>query len=135
MSRKGYYKKSKDLIYMDYESEIDKISMYSNKDLILLNDSLVKNIRGGSGKGFCNCDMGHPSYRMGSKCGAEEKINDPTWGDGPEKNSLYKLLKSLHSEMAKRGIVVARPISMWKDFCSLAIEVYDEKKVGNNRKV
>lgn len=111
---------------MDYNLEKEKMFRYSDVELIELNATLMKSILSGSGKGFWNSDMGHPAYRMGAKHGAEEKIENPEWGDSPENSSLYQLIKSLHVEMLKRNLEINNPIKSWRDFCILAIKVYEE---------
>jgi len=113
---------------INYRAEIDKVLNYPDEKLVKLEKDLMDSIYSGSGKGFWNCDMGHPSYVIGAKHGAEEKIDDPVWGDGPEKSSLYQLIKAVHSEMTQRNIAVTLPIRNWKDFCSLAIETYNKMK-------
>ena len=74
--------------------------------------------------------MGHPAYRMGANYGAEEIIEDPEWGDGPEINELFQLIKTLHEEMLRRNMEIEKPIKSWQNFCSLATDVYDKNNAS-----
>ena len=113
---------------MDYITEMGRIPRYDDEKLRNLNKDLFCSIFDGSASGFLNDDMGHPCYRMGVN-GDEKGMDATTWGEDPEDNELYQLLKTLHAEMCRRGISVDRPICLWSDFCSVAIEAYEQLRV------
>ena len=117
---------------MDYSLEREKISSYDDKKLESLNKYLFQSLYAGTAQGFANGDMGHSAYRMGVD-GDENGIDEDTWGDGPEENELYQLLRALHGEMNIRRIPIERPICLWSDFCSVVIEAYEQ--LQNNQKI
>lgn len=86
-------------------------------------------IESGTGYGFHNEDLGHPVYVLGAK-----GIVDKNWeyADSPKKNLLFKILSKLSKELKESGIEEYRLIwwydfSEWKDFCSFALGVYNQK--------
>jgi len=106
---------------MNYDLERSKLSTYSDQKLKDLYEQLIASIRSGSGEGFVNRDMGHPSYRMGAS-GGDGKTD---WGDDEDRNDLCKLLKALTEEMLNRSLPVDIPIRSWRDFCNFALNVID----------
>lgn len=94
--------------------------------LVYLHKALKQFIEAGSGYGFHNHDMGHIVYQAGA---AGEKPDAATWGDGPEQNDLYQLLKAIHEEMKSRELdeFIEYPFDSWQSFCKLAVKVHKQK--------
>lgn len=105
-----------------------KLSFKSFNDghLILLHRALKEFIEGGSGYGFHNHDMGHPAYVMG----ADGEIDFAAWGDNPERNELYQLLKGIHEEMKSRKLneEIKYRFDSWQNFCKFAVKVYRARR-------
>ena len=87
----------------------------------LLLTALVDRVRANWGKGFHNNDQGHPAYRGGCM----EEIDFKTWGDSPEHNTLYKMMKELSESLKDYPDILPEDlIFSWKDFCKMATEAY-----------
>lgn len=87
-------------------------------------------IESGVGAGFHNADLGHPVYVVGAN-----ELDDSAWvyADSPKKNTLFKMLSKLSTELKESGIEDLGMIwwydfSEWKDFCKFALDVYEKKK-------
>ncbi len=103
------------------------IESLPNNAKYLVYEALIHAIDTNSGIGFHNADQGHPAYRVG----ADGKIDESAWGDSPDKNHLYRLLRELSMYFVKHE--EERPSSgplilTWEDFCRRAIQAYEEKK-------
>ena len=91
----------------------------------LIYKALITLVETNSGIGFHNHDQGHPAYRVGAKDGASDIAN---WGDGPEQNTLFKMLVALGpDELAQHDPSVGPDLSTWQKFCAFATEAYDRK--------
>ncbi len=69
-------------------------------------------IESNSGVGFVNADQGHPAYAMGRR----GRLDSVTGGDGPEANSLFKLLQRFAPEHHEQ----IQDLRTWTKFCSFA---------------
>jgi hypothetical protein len=81
---------------------------------------LVFAIRSNSGIGFHNADQGHPFYVPGH----EPRINEDGYGDGPEKNELFIMVRDLSRLFGRTGATGHPKIETWNDFCVLAYNAY-----------
>jgi hypothetical protein len=89
----------------------------------IIYDALIHAIKTNSGIGFHNRDQGHPAYVIGASDGTRDR---DTWGDSPDRNSLYKMLLDLSETYGKsHGI----QITNWRSFCLLAYESYQKAKL------
>ena len=84
-------------------------------------------IESNSGIGFHNKDQGHPFYAVGST-GEDYPAND---ADGPNKNTLYKMLSELSRDFKaanETGYVWWYDFSEWRNFCKFAYDAYSRKR-------
>lgn len=106
----------------------DKLKNTETHQLELRYRGLKALIENGSGYGFHNADMGHPAYAMGSM----GKINFNTWGDSPERNTLFQELSNLSKELKARGVEKNQygwwyDFSDWQKFCQFAFDIYKKR--------
>ena len=86
--------------------------------------ALLDQVRRNTGLGFHNNDQGHPAYTIG-KSG---KWDYNAFGDSPEHNSLYQMLKDLSEELKDcRDFRHCDLVFSWADFCRLATDAYAKK--------
>jgi len=91
------------------------ISNPSADEKYLIFKALIHAIATNSGIGFHNQDQGHPAYEAGAQGDYSAK-----WGDGPDQNKLFQLLKSFPNEYYQFG----PNLSDWQSFCAYAVESY-----------
>ncbi|HEX9912625.1 MAG TPA: hypothetical protein VGB01_05175 [candidate division Zixibacteria bacterium] len=91
----------------------------------IIYSSFVYIVKSNSGIGFLNEDQGHPAYILGR----ESKNDYEKFGDSPEKNELYKMMKEL-SEFLKDSLDFSRKdlVFSWSDFCKMATDAYNKQK-------
>ena len=80
----------------------------------------------GEGLGFHNRDRGHPAYAIPA---SGKTTDDTDWGDGPDRNDLFKMLKSLSDDL--RGTVFAKEVGWydftdWQKFCKFAVDCHNK---------
>jgi len=99
---------------------------FSDTQLVLLHVALKAFIEAGSGYGFHNHDMGHPAYVMGAK----GVVNIAAYGDSPNRNGFYQLLKGIHEEMKSRKLdrEIKYRFDSWQNFCKFAVQVYKARR-------
>jgi len=93
----------------------------------LIYDALVQCVQSGSSVGFHNCDQGHIAYALG----AESKVDAKMWGDSPDDNLMFQLMRELSMYFVKHE--QDRPsnaplVLTWEDFCRMALAGYEAKK-------
>jgi len=81
----------------------------------------------GDGMGFHNSDRRHPAYAIPASGKTDSKTD---WGDGPERNQLFQMLKSLSDDL--RGTVYAQETKWfdfkdWQTFCKFAVDCHHQE--------
>ena len=90
---------------------------------VLVYKGLMALIESGKGDGFHNSDMGHAVYRAAAK--GKEGVAD--YADGPERNTLFKMLSELSYDLSdKPHQIEIRVLGTWQEFCQFAVECYDK---------
>ncbi len=96
--------------------------MFSDLDYLqkeMVYESLVRMVKTNSGIGFTNADQGHPAYAVGRR----GEVNYATWGDEPERNRLFRMMKALAQELVQNEkSPPIDPVLTWADFCQLGHE-------------
>ena len=91
----------------------------------VLYTALLQSVRSCSGVGFHNCDQGHPAYRVG----CEGKFDQQAWGDSPENNHLYGMMRELSESLRDcKDFGPADFVFSWADFCRMATKAWDERR-------
>ncbi len=93
----------------------------------LIYDALVQCVQSASGVGFHNGDQGHIAYLLGM----ESKVDHKMWGDSPEENMMFQLMRELSMYFVKHE--QDRPsnaplVLTWEDFCQMAVTGHEAKK-------
>ncbi len=95
----------------------------SDAERHLIYKALVMMIDTDSGAGFHNGDQGHPAYRLGASDGTSDSN---AWGDGPEQNTLFKMLVALSPNFLEDSSV-GPDLTTWQKFCAFATDAYDRR--------
>jgi hypothetical protein len=87
--------------------------------------ALLDSVQRNSATGFHNCDQGHPAYVMGRM----GKSDYNAWGDSPEHNRLYMMMKELAESLHDcPDFRHDEFVFSWKAFCRLATDAYERAR-------
>ena len=99
---------------------------FSQKALIYR--GLLCLVESNSGFGFANSDQGHPAYAVGRS----GKVDSETWGDSPDRNTLFKMMHELSVELSGAELdnssEIGQYVFSWADFYHIAYEAYEKAK-------
>jgi hypothetical protein len=93
----------------------------------LVYETLLHAIKTNSGLGCANADQGHPAYRSGRDGNSDYQ----TFGDSPERNTLFKMMHELSILMNEQDESFRGTpdyVFSWADFCRLVTNAYDQRK-------
>jgi hypothetical protein len=96
-------------------------------DKHVLYHALLHAIRTDFRMGFHNTDTGHPTYHVGV-----DGVSD--YADGPEKNSLYKVMHEIsmsETEWGDSSLTIHEPVLCWADFCRIVCDAHEKNRKSN----
>jgi hypothetical protein len=101
---------------------------FEKRDKTMIYHGLLCLVKSNSGVGFCNHDQGHSAYAVGR----DGKSDYQTFGDSPEHNRLFKMMRELSAELCAGDLdgssEIGDYIYTWSDFCRIAYEAYEKDK-------
>ena len=101
---------------------------FETRDKATIYQALLRLVMSNSGVGFCNSDQGHPAYAVGR----DGKHDYQAFGDSPEHNRLFKMMRELSVDLCEGDLdgssEIGDCIYSWADFCRIAYEAYEKDK-------
>lgn len=113
---------------MSNPDQPEKFSGFSFSEMQMIYLGLLALVKSNSGKGFCNCDQGHPAYAIGRSGDYDHE----QWGDSPEHNKLFQMMHALSVSLSEAELdgtsEIGDYVFSWSDFCRLAYAAYEDRR-------
>lgn len=101
--------------------KLEELTQLTIPEKAVLYHALLSHVKSGSGYGYANSDREHPAY-------CPPFSHDGSLGDGPQSNTIYKIMKALSWEAGEFGeIADDEVVASWQSFCELS-QKYIKKK-------